>query len=556
MAIIPSNIPLSNEEEIKQKQQGIQPVGQPPQQKMGSGSFTNLQKYLQSNVGAGQRIAGQISQDVAKRAQKSSEALSEAEKVGQAVAAQKERVGQAGAIKTQIGDVAAGTGDVSALEAKAGDIGYLTGGQYVTEAEKARADLVTRQTEAQRAIGAIGQRAEALGSESGRYGLLSDIYRRPSYGAGQQRLDQLLLQKAGGNTLGQLQKSTAAQTLQQAGALESTVGTAQAGIKDVLAKGAEGQKSIQESLTSGLSGLERAQESEFQTRQKEQQDLLAALQEGFKGLGAQSATGGNITISQDLANKYKQATGKDISTGEVFNLLSSPTTAANLFSIDALQGKDVVTSDELKRMQLLSKLGGNLPTKYTEAAGDTRKELVKTGLDEAMQAEKEKFQKAAAETVLRGVGSGYNVGSIGGGLLGGPTSTATRYEEASSSIADYLKDPNAFRSNISNQEASLAGAHQTLQTTKNQRLEELRKQASGLDSTEYERRKKQIEDEFSQGKFSIAQQQSKVAAQKSLQSQLEEYLRNQGYGRQIVLEAPKVSDIASKPPTITGSLKG
>ena len=368
-----------NEQELLNRPQSPQ---QP--QKKGSGTFTNLQSYLQANKGAGQQIVGNITQDVTGKQQKVTTGLGEVEKVGQAIAATKAKTEGIEGLVSHIKNVADTSGRGYNLAQRGEDIKFLTEGGYQTAADKQREELEAKSGVTTQAIGQVGQRAEQLGSEKGRYGLLSDLYRRPSYGSGQQRLDQLYLQQAGGSGLKDLQKSTANLATTSTGALQNITGTAQSNLAATLAQGAQGASKVKEAIIAGQQQLIQKQEEELAQAQQAQEDWYKNLSSRLVDTltGSKGAGGTDIELTRGLINDYKTATGRDL----VADLGSGyfgadPTSIENALTKSNLEGKDFVTQAELDTMKEFESFGGG-QSKYTEAGGGTKKPLLSSTLKE------------------------------------------------------------------------------------------------------------------------------------------------------------------------------
>jgi len=230
--------------------QSPSPTGQSPQAKpQGSGRFTNLQKYIQANQGAGEQIAGSIGkgvrEEIGKEEREAGEyyknlgsAISGANKVakeGHKYQQTLKEIGEnvaAGGHKEGGGTVAKQReGQNFGLQDFATDTGFkqfqnIQAGRGIDE------DLLKlRQQQAARESGqyldTAQQAQESLGSQGGRFNLLRQTFggaARPGYTTGQQRLDQALLSKSGlgdlrGQVAGDVRSATEAnrQAMQGAG---------------------------------------------------------------------------------------------------------------------------------------------------------------------------------------------------------------------------------------------------------------------------------------------------------------------------------------------------
>jgi hypothetical protein len=158
----------------------------PGQQQAGSsGQFQNLHKFIQANNPGqfGQQFQNKVGQ-VAQQGQQA---------IGQAATQFKTQAGQAGQQLNQVGQGVqqAGTGlnsnDDTAFNTATGQLGAGLNAKYEGPQNLANQDQLALQ--AQQA-GAIGN---AAGTDSGRFALLQKFFNKPTYNAGQGRLDNLLL---------------------------------------------------------------------------------------------------------------------------------------------------------------------------------------------------------------------------------------------------------------------------------------------------------------------------------------------------------------------------
>lgn len=241
--------PIQEEEDKKeQAQQGdfgpVQTIGTagsspsgavaaPEKRQQGSGRFTNLQKYVKANQGAGQRIAGEVGQKVGgqldKQQQKASSYYS---KLGDAIGGAQQTAADAAGYTQQLRDIGTGIeqsaykapevaegaeppaapyqpvraeAGLAGIEAFTADEDKFKRFQDIQSGRAINEDLLgMRQkqaaTGAQDYLGQTQKAKEALGTEGGRFDLLRQTFggaSRPGYTTGQQRLDQLFLTRGG-----------------------------------------------------------------------------------------------------------------------------------------------------------------------------------------------------------------------------------------------------------------------------------------------------------------------------------------------------------------------
>lgn len=254
------------------------------QQRQGSGRFTNIQRYLQANQGAGQRIASQIGQNIGQNLQQQQQkaqdyyskfgrAAEQAQQTAQQGVGFQQQLGQIGQQIQQVTLTPEQLADqelaqqqlanrqqqnLNAIESFTQDPNFqkfqeIQAGRGINEQLLALQQQRAYQ-QAQEAQQTAQQAQQQLGSESGRFELLRQSFgggNRPGYTTGQQRLDQLLLGRS--NDLGQVQSdvATKARELQQqakeAGQAGQTVNTL-----------AEQERSLLESIAKQSQGNEEA----------------------------------------------------------------------------------------------------------------------------------------------------------------------------------------------------------------------------------------------------------------------------------------------------------
>lgn len=176
-------------------------VGAPAAQKpASSGQFTNVNKFIEANRGAGTNLANKATGNIARNIQETQGKVQNVGALGGAVQGEEQRIATADAVKSQIqANPTTLTADTNTFQ---GARDLITG---KTQAEQQKTDLQTRTDAAANALGQSQQQVQNLGTESGRFNLLRKAVGGPGYSAGQQRLDQLLFQTEGAPVIGQKQ---------------------------------------------------------------------------------------------------------------------------------------------------------------------------------------------------------------------------------------------------------------------------------------------------------------------------------------------------------------
>lgn len=215
-------------------------VGMTPAAAPAGSGFTNIQKYIAANKGAGEKLAGRIGQDVERSEGAVKKAVDDTGAVGNQIQAEKDRIAQASGFAQQVNT------DPTQLLGNLDAFSQLRTGQ--TAAGQIQQAGQTAFDTAQSKLNTLNEQAKMAGTEGGRFQMLQQALGRPTYNKGQQRLDQLLVQSGGGGVLGKLQQDSAA----AAQAAKGTLGTAQTGFTKGLGEvgtlATDAQKLIKDTL--------------------------------------------------------------------------------------------------------------------------------------------------------------------------------------------------------------------------------------------------------------------------------------------------------------------
>jgi len=568
MAVLQQQNVMGGEEELKKKQESLsQPqtfgtqsaqVGSatsPGQQPSGSGRFVNLQRYLTaSGPKAGEEIAQKIQGKAEEKTGEAQKATSQADSIRQAVEATKSKLTGGGQPLAQMAtSVASETAQPEAIEAlknKANDIGYYTGGQYKQEVGNLQQQFDPLAAQAATKVGAAQQYTQNLASEKGRYNLLQDIYKRPEYGAGQQRLDQLLLQQQQGQTggLNTLQKQLQQGLAGTQETLKGVQGITGDTFNQALQAGDTSRKQIMDALTGGSASIEAQKEEQLRNEQ-------AAANETYSKLYSLAKGEGNIDLSKDLAQKagllpilesYAMAqTGQtpglsgmkngpklDGNTTEVKPLsaniynLFNPDTFQTMFGQQAnqLNINQMYNQNDVERYNLLNQLAG---TGQTKQAGTINGYLDTSRFAKELENADKNFNEYAKSTDV--VKSG-NFGET--------------HATAKANLSDYINSGQDI-SKLLPQEAQFreAGVQQLIKDMSNnntykaytpEQLETIARQnqSAGLMGQVNALREQGLDQgglEGHAGDWRL----NYAARQNELQSQLQSLLQNSGYGRKL-----------------------
>lgn len=440
-----------------QTQAGTAP---PPQQ--GSGRFVNLQRYINANQGAGERIAGKIGTGIQGQQEKLNKTLAGTSTIQNQIQGEKDRIAQASGYGTQIqadptklvpmtmdqyktsstfnpyqnvNPAATPAPGTIGLDTKVDKTPEQVNAEYQAyldspEASKtlnAVTQLRTGQTNAgniqnatQQQLGLATQRlrdlqgtANMTGSESGRFQLLQDtLGRRQGYSTGQQGLDQLLLQSQG-NALANLRNTanTGVKTGQRA--ITTTGQNLETGRKDVLSQAQEAQKSI----TGALGRMDDPTTTDVD----ESAGALGSLQSDLKR---------RVGDYQKGQGEYLTDIQKQLQTGEfdpsMLDQISGNTVTGPLglgsgqhlygvdlskyvkpsYSADTATVQNIANQGDYARYQALSKLSGGsgdyLKQDQLGTAGKVDLGANKTALQSALQSAQDRYNQLSTDKSVFG----------------------------------------------------------------------------------------------------------------------------------------------------------
>lgn len=359
-----------------------------------SGQFTNIQKYLSANKGAGQQISGGVQQQLNKGIQPlKTQQESQANQFKQSVQNANDVLGKGQQYNQQLqAPVASTTGimqsqttqntmnpglgsetasaamtkqqalnqpvqPVNTFDPNAivGDVNKLAEftkirlGQGVDEQA-----LKSQAQQAQNTAANLQQKASDLAQQTataqGRSGLVNQAFSRPGYTQGQQRLDSLFLSGAGPQGVNAI-RNTAKQNVAQAGDIYSQ---AQAGTKqadDVATQEQNIQKSLQERANALESGYMQNLQNLIPEVNKQRDAERARWQQNYDILTGNKQG----TIDQDVFNQLGLKSGE-----RTYNVLNDPNLTlrqiANISDYNAATAQDVASQKDVDYYNALAKL--------------------------------------------------------------------------------------------------------------------------------------------------------------------------------------------------------
>lgn len=326
----------------------------------GSGRFTNLQKYIGANQGAGERLGAGIENKVSNQNQVAEkQADTSASAVRQGIQSAQDKLNTGNQYKEQVSSNNFNAADIAGDENKLNDFTQYRTGSAIDEAMLAKQNQAAQDA----AMAYQNQMQQQLGqtqTDQGRYGLLKQafgggsVYQNP-YSQGQQRLDQLFLQSGGGNKIGDLQNQLRTGLVGAGQQVNQLTGEVTNNINDITTNEAAQSKAIQDAITGKTSdyvtGIESTQADVNAKRASDQQwatDQYAKLQAG-----------------QPIDPKFAQMLG--LTQGQSLNNAISDKNVNNFVKYGAtnLQGADqLANADQRQYYSALGKLAGIDPSQY------------------------------------------------------------------------------------------------------------------------------------------------------------------------------------------------
>jgi hypothetical protein len=419
---------LQNQEEEKEQEnqqlgggpltlsQGAQPAsgmagggGQPTsRQRKGSGRFTNLQKYIDANQGAGARTGRQIER-VAEKTQMRAEPEKEQrlQDIRSQVDAERQRLGQAGQFAQTIQE-----GTTEELQ----NLANQQADQF-TQLRTGQTALPQLQEQKQQTIGQIGQTAQQLGNiaeqsrtEGGRFNLLRQAFGSPRYSAGQRRLDQLLLQGTGSGALGQLQQNLgniAQQEQQQLGQIQQEFDTS---AQDIQTQAEAAQQQLQGAIGGFGADAGGALGSVYQALEQQREAQRAAQDAEFSRIRSNIESG---NIGQEEMELLGIAPEQ-----RLFNIdLTDYARQVQRGDTNVSQA-DVITEEQQRRLDALTRLGGLGPAEQAINLGEVRGTpgivFDQSGLQQRLSEAQSRLDEALLQNYKETRERGHKVGMFGG----------------------------------------------------------------------------------------------------------------------------------------------
>lgn len=287
------------------------------QQSPGSGRFTNLNKYLNANQGASERLASGISSNLDKQtASEKRNVNSQAADVRAGIESAQNKVNQGQQYLNQ--DLSANAQNIANNANQLQDFTNYRTNQAV-DANALNNQANTAQTAATNLQNIQQQQLQNAGTEQGRFQLLKNafgggtVYQNP-YSTGQQKLDQLFLQAGGTNNINNIQNQVKGQlaqtndTLSGLGQNVTDIGTIGTNAQNLATQLQDKTNQLTNDYVSGVEGTAADVNAQRLADQKWAQDQYAKLQSG-QAIDQKFADMMGLSQGQGL---YNSLTGKNV----------------------------------------------------------------------------------------------------------------------------------------------------------------------------------------------------------------------------------------------------
>jgi hypothetical protein len=424
------------------------PMGAPAPTPKGSGRFTNLQKYVQANQGAGERTAAAVQKGIQKSLDPFQKQAGQVEQAGQQGIQSGQQTIQSGqAVNTQMSAPEFNAQRAVEFANQASNVervGQFRTGQAVDEAALQKQNEAFQQANINLG-GQVNTQGEAVGSEIGRIGLLKQAFggqNKPGYSQGQSRLDNLLLQSNGQNIQ----------------SLQNQIQNEQSNVRNLQARAAAQGKSIEQviadesKLAKDITGTTEANIGRFKTDLGGQvagfnKDLEAGIKSGntFIDFYNKAVTDDQFKSKYGISKKEYQFNKPlfeqfGLQSGQqTFNVFNNQDLnlgqVADIEARRAQDFRDVATQQNVAEYDALARLRGLEKAQYElDKASDINKAGFKqkegaASLQGRIDKARTEFLDQAKNRLIEG-GTGYVEGVKGAGYV---------------SLADYLKNPDYYK---------------------------------------------------------------------------------------------------------------
>lgn len=511
-----------NEEENISGESGVINPGQQnlaaPKPVKNSGSWTNLNAYLDANKGnaeqMGATIAGKISDQGSK-----TQGLIDNSKTDFTAKADAGTISNLSNAQKDAEDIIKAA-RFNAENAQISDEQINRFKEVSNAAYKGPADLSFSDyyNDAQTNLNKSNEYKSNAQNDEGRFNLLEEFFYRPTYSQGQKAFDNLLIQgneaaknniQNSANSLNNLQSNWDATNLFASDLAKQRTAdsnAANAAARSYLTSNRDARTS---EVDADLSNIQNQWSNEYNSYN----DLLSSYQ------------GGDLELSQAQADKLNLTKG----TGQgLYNVLNG-VPASNYLDLAAYDASKVVSKDQYAQLaaldQLANQFGGNSISKFTDPnlAGtlDLTNNFDASRFGDAANQADTAFNTYAANTNVNGTGYGRDAYSVNFGLDNKYTNAQATID---ANLAEYL----------ASQGYTSDGSFYNSTPGTLEQIDEIRKMPLNVVSTLLGG------DESQAGSAAISKQKAEAAAQANFMSALNEILANEGFDNRVYInDIPK-----------------
>lgn len=406
-----------------------------------SGSYTNLNQYLEANKEQAAGMGAKIATDVSTQGAQTRDSINQTSQDFSSLA-DKGTIKNINTANQESSDIVR-KAQTSAQNDQINDNQLARFGEISTAQYKGPQDIYGSQyaATAQQNVAKANENKNAVNTEEGRFNLLTNAYAKPQYSQGQKKLDNMLVQR---NDVAKANIQNAAQGLGDIQGLWDTAGQTAANLaKQRTDLSNQVRNQAQQGLEAGRTQRTNEVNTALDTTKanwSNEYNRLNDLLSGYKG--------GDLELSQADVNKF----GLTGDNQGIYNLLNGVDPKAYL-DLKAFDANKVVSKDQFSQLSALDKLaqqyGGASTSRFSDInqAGTLGLDnnLDATGFGKAAVGAETGFQNTAGNTNIDA--RGYNDQSwYGGGILGNDKHWVNAVGQVTGNVKNYL-DTGAFNVN-------------------------------------------------------------------------------------------------------------
>lgn len=395
MAVV-LNKPKLDEQKQQQDQQAAQTpmaagpassgIGQQiqPQNQQQGQQFTNIRQFLGANKQAGSQLAGGLVKEKTKTEAAIGDNVVQANTVGESIRKADEKYKEdTKAITKDVAD----SGGQNYIDGQGANNTFTTtmqGGQAATAGfDKSKESTIKDYS---KNVESLRSQGEGLSSAKGRAELLQNMLNpKGTYQGGKASLDQMFLQKQGGQQIGEAVKDIKSKFPSLRSALDTTSTALGQGITDLSTTATDSKTAINTALSDSQANTEKDLETQASTqsdlRQKDQATLKSYLAGNIDPLTLDEPARQKLQDNlHSIGLDYGQQTF-GLSPGEIINSLS--------LSPSVLTSEQVMDANTAAKLNALATLSGKAAT-YKEASASP---LVTSDVSDKIKAGQQEYGK-------------------------------------------------------------------------------------------------------------------------------------------------------------------